>query len=89
MIETTQLIDRLLNDLRPVYPLRAPASRAVCWLAMVIAIGIVLIVLIGVRPDLGLQLKSGQFLAELSSALLTGITASFAAFFVSIPGRST
>lgn len=42
----------------------------------------------GLRPDLGTELKAPLFFAELSCALLTGITAVFAAFFVSIPGRS-
>lgn len=82
-----RLVEDLAGRLEPVRPLARPGLRAALWLAAVAALGGLLasrFAMIGLthRPDLpDLRLAA-------AGAVLTAITAAYAAFATSVPGRS-
>lgn len=88
MIDTPDLIDALSRDLRPVRRLPSPGWRALTWLllgaAMVTGIGM----MEGVRHDILACLREGDFVCRTTGAMLTAIAGAFAAFQLSVPGRS-
>jgi hypothetical protein len=86
--ETERLIGSLAQGLAPVRPLPPPARRAALWLA---AVGVALVLVVLARANLG------QFAArhadprralECLAILLTGATATVAAFHLSLADRS-
>jgi len=88
MAATEQLIESLTANLQPVKPLRKPWLRALLWcdfatlvIAVVVAIG-------GSREDLAQAITEPGFIVPLIGSWLTGLTAAFAAFQVSLPDRS-
>lgn len=83
------LIGRLAEDGKPVKRLRPPAVRAVLWLiaALVVIAGIV--AYHGLRPDLMETLKEPGEMVSLCAAAATGVAATFAAFFLAVPGYSS
>jgi len=82
------LIDRLATELVPVRRLRSPTVRAIGWLLVVAAIAAVLFMHYGV---VGMQERFSNT-PDLAwagmGALVTAITAGWAAFALSVPGRS-
>lgn len=88
MSATSDWIDSLVADAKPVRRLRPPALRALCWL-MLAALTLALVAVgHGVRPDLTAKLHQPVFAAGLAAALMTGILAAMASFMASVPGRS-
>jgi hypothetical protein len=88
MTSTSDLIDSLVADARPVRRLRPPVTRALCWLLFA-ALTLTLVALVhGVRPDLMLRLRQPTFVVGVAAALITGVLASTASFIASVPGRS-
>lgn len=88
MMQTNDLIDMLVADATPVRRLRAPTTRAACWLLFA---GIVIVfvgIAHGVRPDLALKLRQPVFVVSLSAAMATGVLSAAATFIASVPGRS-
>jgi hypothetical protein len=83
-----RLIRDLATDLKPVRRLRPPSVRALAWLAVVVAMAIVLAT-IGDLSALGHRLAAtpDMWLAAAGSAL-TAILAAVAAFQLSLPDRS-
>ena len=88
MIKTTELIDALVADARPVRRLRPPVWRVVLWLLLAALIFGLLALAHGVRPDLALRLAQPSFAAGTLAPLLTGVLAAIAAFMVNLPDRS-
>jgi hypothetical protein len=88
MTKTDDLIRAILTDAGPVRPLRSPFVRAAAWLAVAIAVVIVVALSFGLRTDLPTKLTERAFLLELAAAALTGSMAAVAAFCVSLPDRS-
>lgn len=88
MIRTSDLIDVLAADTRPVRRLRPPPVRAALWLAMAMLVFGALAVSLGVRDDLTQQLQQPSFLVGLAGSLLTGVLAAVAAFMMNLPDRS-
>lgn len=88
MITTTQLIDTLIVDLRPVRPLRRPVLRCAAWLALAALVVVLVGIVHGVRPDLAERIGDPGFLVALGAALATGILAAIASFLASLPDRS-
>jgi hypothetical protein len=88
MMQTEQLIQELVGGLQPVRRLRPPALRALLWLAVVaVPVGAALLGL----ADWGRVMQRmalPRIALECAAAGLTGISAVFAAFVLSVPGRS-
>jgi hypothetical protein len=86
--ETQRLIDTLVAGATPVRRLRPPLARALAWLALAAGILVLLAIGHGVRSDLVDHLRQPIFVVSIAAALLTGVLAAVAAFFVSLPDRS-
>jgi hypothetical protein len=87
-VETEQLIASLGQGLRPVKPLRPPLWRALLWLAPV---GLLLLLVVLRYADLAAMARRvthPRQALECVAALLTGIVAVIAAFYLSLPDRS-
>ena len=86
---TERLIDELTQGLAPVRPLRPPVLRALLWLAVAtLLVGAAL--LRWANLDLFMARNADSRLAlECAATLLTGITAVIAAFYLSLPDRSS
>jgi len=87
MNSTEELINSLVGQLAPVRRLRPPLARALGWIAFGTLLVAVLVALRGFRPDLESQLRDPAFLLKLGGAWLTAVTATLAAFEVSLPDR--
>ncbi len=88
MIRTSDLIDVLAADARPVRRLRSPAVRAALWLALAMLVFGALAAGLGVREDLAQQLQRLSFVVGMAGSLLTGVLAAVAAFMINLPDRS-
>ncbi|RQS72611.1 DUF1109 domain-containing protein [Burkholderia sp. Bp8963] len=88
MRPTSDLIESLVADARPVRPLRLPAARAAGWLLFAILVLVLVGVAHGVRPDLVAKLRQPEFVTGVAAAALTGVLAAIASFVASVPGRS-
>jgi hypothetical protein len=86
---TEKLIEGLSLGLAPVRPLRPPVARALLWLATVtLLVGAAL--LRWANLDLFMARNAEPRMAlECAATLLTGITAVIAAFYLSLPDRSS
>ena len=85
---TDELIGALRQGLAPVRPLRPPVLRALRWLGMVTLI-VGAAVLRWANPAIIAARTADPRLAlECAAALLTGITAVLAAFYLSLPDRT-
>lgn len=86
--QTEKLIANLAADASPVKPLSPPLQRAALWAA---GFAVVMIAAIWVRGNLAESAARFSDLTvrfEFAGALLTGLSALVAAFFVSLPDRS-
>jgi hypothetical protein len=88
MDATETLISRLTDRLQPVSRLRKPWLRAALWVGFATLVIALLVALRGFRADLGARIHETGFLVPLAGAWLTGATAAFAAFAISLPDRS-
>src|SRR5260221_2557282 len=87
MISTDEVINSLAGQLPPVRRLKPPLVRAVGWIALGTLVVGAQVVLRGLRPDLAGQLRDPAFLVKVGGAWLTAVTATFAAFEISLPDR--
>jgi hypothetical protein len=78
----------LCADAKPVRRLRPPLVRAALWLLFAGLVLVALAALLGTRPDLAERLRQPTFVGALAGALLTGVLAAVAAFYLSLPDRS-
>ncbi|UUZ76591.1 DUF1109 domain-containing protein [Polaromonas sp. P1(28)-13] len=88
MTLTSDVIDSLVADAKPVRRLQPPAVRALCWLLFAALMLALVAVVHGVRPDLMLKLHQPVFFASVVAALTTSVLAAMASFIASVPGRS-
>ena len=88
MTSTSDVIDSLVADAKPVRRLQPPAMRALCWLTFAALMLALVAVGQGVRPDFMLKLRQPVFAASVGGALTTGVLAAMASFIASVPGRS-
>jgi len=88
MIKTTELIEALVAEARPVRRLRPPALRAALWLLLPALIFALLAVGHGVRVDLVQRLDQPEFVIGIAASLLTGAFAAIASFMLNLPDRS-
>lgn len=88
MIETSDVIEALVADARPVRRLRPPAWRAALWLLLPALMFGLLTLAHGVRPDLSQRLHEPGFVFNLVASLLTGVLAAAASFMLNLPDRT-
>jgi hypothetical protein len=88
MNETDKLIDQLAASARPVRQLSSPGRRTLIWMLISMAIMTVLVLVMGSRPGLSAITATPSATLEWAAGLLTGVLAAYAAFQISVPGRS-
>ncbi|MGH8260424.1 MAG: NrsF family protein [Steroidobacteraceae bacterium] len=86
--ETACLIEQLAGDLQPVRRLRAPAVRALVWLLGVAVVAGVAIARFANPAVITGRLAVPQVAVQCLAIAVTGVAAIFAAFQLSVPGRS-
>jgi hypothetical protein len=82
------LIDALAADLRPVNRLRAPAVRALGWLAVVMLLAAGLMTVANMHAVMDRMAEAPDLRWAAVGSTLTAIVAGIAAFELSVPGRS-
>jgi hypothetical protein len=87
-MKTEQIIDSLSAELAPVRVLRPPVLRALLWLAAVGAVSAALILRFTHWGAILPRLQIPRVALETTATALTAITATIAAFELSIPDRS-
>ena len=87
-LQTEQLIARLAEGAVPVRHLSPPLYRATLWLAGFVAVVAAAVWLRGDIAESATRFSDLAVQLEFAGALLTGVTALIAAFFVSLPDRS-
>lgn len=88
MNDTDTLIDQLAARAAPVQRLASPLRRTLLWVALAIAIIVVIVASSGVRPGWWQDLTVPGTAIEWIASVLTGVLASYAVFQISVPGRS-
>jgi hypothetical protein len=87
--DTDTLIDTLTRELQPVGRLRAPAMRALLWLALVGGVGVVMAIFADTAALAHRMAIAPDMWVSVMGAALTAITACIAAFQLSLPDRET
>lgn len=86
-MNTDELIDALVGDLKPVRPLRPPAWRLIGWLAVSVPVMALIVVAMRLRPDIGAKLADPVFLTQELASLATALVAGWAALVTCVPGE--
>jgi hypothetical protein len=86
-MRTEDLIEALVADAKPVRRLSSPTVRVCGWLAMSTAYAAVIVLVMGLRPDLQSRLADTRFVVELGATFMTSVLAAAAAFCAGCPGR--
>jgi hypothetical protein len=90
VVETTDnLIKRLAADAPPVRRLAPPLRRAIAWLLGVALVAALAIFWFSDLDEFGRRARDEKLLLEMTAALATGIAAVIAAFYLSLPDRSS
>lgn len=85
-MRTDDLIDQLVRDAAPVRRLRPVGVRLLAWLVVaVLSFGVVLL-LMGVRRELGDSVDRADFAFEAALLILTALSAAVGALVVAVPG---
>ena len=87
-MRTDDLINELTNGLEPVRRVSPPWRAALAWLAFAALLVGGAVAWAGFRHDLAQRLMVPDEQINLVAALLTGVTAAFAAFQLALPDRS-
>lgn len=85
---TSDLIDRLIADVKPVQTLRSPWVRASLWLLSAAPYVATVVAMMTLRSDWASKMSDPIFLIEQFAALATAFLAAVAAFAITIPGVS-
>lgn len=88
MSDTEALIGRLAKDAARTIPLPPPPRRTLIWFACAVPYVALIVLVMGLRGDIGEKLSQARFAVEELAALATALTAAFAAFWAVIPGRA-
>lgn len=86
-MNTEKLIEELGRDVRPVRPLPMPGRRLLGWLVVSMAAVAALVMMMGLRADLGTKLGDASFTIQQLASLATAIAAAIAALAASVPGE--
>lgn len=87
-MKTSDLIESLVAETKPVRRLRPPALRASIWLLIAATTLVLLAISHGLRPDLEAKMEQPLFIFGIFSSLLTAVLAAISVFLVSLPDRS-
>lgn len=87
-METNELIERLSTEVRPVVRLASPLRRLATWLLIALPYAALLLFLFRdhAAPGLAEAMSSPRYFVEQAAALLTALTAAYAAFVSLVPG---
>jgi hypothetical protein len=88
-VNTDQLIERLVADVKPVRRLLAPTERAALWTALALVAVATGVVYFGVRHDIASVWSNAGLLARLVLLATTMWLSVVAAFRLSVPGGET
>jgi hypothetical protein len=88
-VKTEDLIRQLAAEATPVRPMAPVFRRAAGWLVLAFASLAVVMLLMGVRRELGDASDRFDFALEAALLLLTAVSAAIGALLVSIPGAGT
>lgn len=88
MTDTDRLIEQLASRAVPVKSIGSPLRRTLGWVAMAAIIVAGIVVVHGPRPDWLQALSIPSAAIEWGASVLTGLLAAYAAFQISVPGRS-
>lgn len=86
-MRSEDLIRALASEAKPVRRLAHPAWRVMYWLSISLLYVAAVVLVMGLRPDIGVKLGEPRFIIEISAALLTAVMAAAAAFCAGCPGR--
>lgn len=89
MVSTDEIIRAIVADATPVQRLAPPLLRALAWFGFAVVVVALMALSFGMRADLSMRLENSAFTLELVAIAATGATATVAAFYVSIPDRSS
>lgn len=81
------LIEALVADAKPVRRLPSPMVRLSVWLALSGTYAALVVLAVGVRPDVAARLADMRFVVELGATFITSVLAAAAAFCATCPGR--
>lgn len=88
MANTDDLIDSLSHGAAPVRRLRPPMVRALGVVVLATIVILLLTWIRGLRADFAAQSNDPAYWIQIAGAWLTGLTATLAAFEISLPDRS-
>ena len=88
MTETSQLIERLAKGAQPVRPIASPMKRTLAWAAAATVLIAIASASWGTHEHALRTLTDPGRSIEWIGSVLTGLFAAYAAFQVSVPGRS-
>jgi hypothetical protein len=86
---TDELIGSLSQGLAPVHPLRPPVLRALLWLGVVTLLVAAAVARWADFAIISARTANPRLALECAATLLTGITAVLAAFYLSLPDRTS
>ena len=86
-MRTEELVKTLAANVAPVTPLPSPHIRMLIWLSISVAYAALVVMLVGLRPDISAKLTDPRFLVEVSAAFMVSMLAAAAAFCAECPGR--
>lgn len=81
-----RLIDELTNDLRPVEPLQPEWRRLMNWLAMSLPAAALVVLMMGLRPDVAEKLAERMFIAQELAMIAVAVVGAWVAFLAVVPG---
>ncbi len=88
MTDTNRLIEQLAARAAPVRRLASPLQRTVLWVALAATIIAAIVIGHGARPGWWQDLAVPSAAIEWIASVLTGVSAAYAVFQISVPGRS-
>lgn len=88
MTDTNRLIEQLAARAAPVKRLPAPWQRTLQWMAVATLVTSIIVLSRGVHPGWALDMATPGAAMEWMGSVLTGALAAYAAFQISVPGRS-
>jgi hypothetical protein len=86
-MRTEDLIQALAADAKPVRRLASPMVRLGVWFAVSVAYAGLIVLAMGLRPDIQARLADTRFAVELGATFMTSVLAAAAAFCAGCPGR--
>jgi len=86
--DTRALIEQLAGRAKAVRPLPSPMKRTIAWTTVAMALIAIMVASYGMRGDFWIAMAQPAQALEWVGSILTGVFAAYAAFQISVPGRS-